>query len=188
MFESYTGESDKEKTYRYSDFSLKQFFKKASSETWFNNTVFIITADHTLFTSRTGFNTSFHIPLLIYSPSLIAPGKSDKVASHIDILPTILDILNVPAIHSSMGFSVLDSTKNRYAFMKYGSYFGMISKDYVLLDDLENSSRIYNYYSDPLFKKDLSDRISEIKEEMKKKLYAYIQQVTISIGENKVYK
>ncbi|OGU73165.1 MAG: hypothetical protein A2V93_09355 [Ignavibacteria bacterium RBG_16_34_14] len=188
LFESYKDESDKEKTYRYSDFSLRQFFKKASSEPWFKNTLFIITADHTLYTARTGFYTSFHTPLLIYSPSLVAPRKTNKVASHIDILPTILDILKIPTIHSAMGFSVLDSTKKRYAYVKYGPSFGIISDDYVLFDDLEHSPRIYNYHLDPMLKNDLSAELKEVKEDLNKKLYAYLQQVTHSIGENKVYK
>ena len=188
LFEQYKNESEIERAVRYSDFSLEQFFKKASQEAWFNNTIFIITCDHTLFDTRTGFYTAFHSPFLIYSPSLIKPAKNKRTVSHTDVLPTILELLKIKTVYSSMGFSAVDSTKEKYAFVKYGSYYGIISDDYVLLNDLTQAPKIFNYHLDPQLKNNLSLNLKDEIDDLNKKLLAFIQQATHAIGENKIYK
>ncbi|MET0937361.1 MAG: sulfatase-like hydrolase/transferase [Luteibacter sp.] len=81
---------------RYTDWALADFLKRAATKPWFDDTVFIITADHC---ANSAGKTSlpvdkYHIPLYIYSPKHIPPGRIDRLMSQIDIPPTLLGLLN----------------------------------------------------------------------------------------------
>ena len=86
--------SDSRRTMRYVDFALGQFMNKAKDQDWFENTIFIITADHGLniFKDKINDPRNGHIPFLIYN-SKFEHLTIDKLVSHIDILPTILDLI-----------------------------------------------------------------------------------------------
>lgn len=67
-----------------------------------DNTIIALTADHgenlgehdIYFDHWTLFDTDVHVPLVFYCPSLIPGGKTvDALASHIDIAPTLLDLI-----------------------------------------------------------------------------------------------
>ena len=70
----------------YSDYALGGFLDAASREPWFDNTVFVITADHCA--SSAGKTEipleKYHIPAMIYAPAFVAPGSVGKTASQID--------------------------------------------------------------------------------------------------------
>lgn len=75
----------------YSDWALGEFMKLAKTKPWFDDTVFILLADHTRLESN--YETAFKIPCVIYSPKHIAPRVDDKIYSQSQIMPTIIDIL-----------------------------------------------------------------------------------------------
>jgi phosphoglycerol transferase MdoB-like AlkP superfamily enzyme len=81
---------------RYTDWALADFLKRASTKPWFDDTIFVITADHCAASAgKTSLPVDkYHIPLFIYSPKHIAPGRIDRVMSQIDIPPTVLGLLN----------------------------------------------------------------------------------------------
>lgn len=87
------------KTIQYVDYSLQHFMKCAEKQAWYNNTLFIFTADHTgpFLHEDASFESRYQVPLLFYGPKLEWLKKIDtnQYAQHIDILPTILDILNI---------------------------------------------------------------------------------------------
>ncbi|MFM6983330.1 MAG: LTA synthase family protein [Chitinophagaceae bacterium] len=84
------------KAVQYTDHALRQFFKKVWKMKYFDNTVFIITADHPSHSKNEYYYTptgKYEIPLLIYGPKFITPGWNDSItASHTDIMPTILGL------------------------------------------------------------------------------------------------
>ena len=87
--------SKSRRTMRYVDFALGNFFEQAKEHTdWFENTIFIITADHGLniFKDKINDPRNGHIPFIIYNSQLESM-EIDKLVSHIDILPTILDLI-----------------------------------------------------------------------------------------------
>jgi phosphoglycerol transferase MdoB-like AlkP superfamily enzyme len=112
------------KAVQYTDHSLRLFFEQASKQKWFDNTVFIITADHPSHSVNEYYYTptgKYEIPLVIYSPKLIAPGSNENTtASHTDIMPSILSLAGVKDSFFAFGKSLFDSTK-RYPINKdYG--------------------------------------------------------------------
>lgn len=83
------------KTMAYNDYILKDFFDKIKNEEWYKNTIFIITADHGLSISRDIpiHPRNGHIPFIIFSELINQPIKIEKIVSQIDIMPTIIDLI-----------------------------------------------------------------------------------------------
>ncbi|MDO4728006.1 MAG: sulfatase-like hydrolase/transferase [Bacteroidota bacterium] len=123
------------KCIRYSDYALKEFFRTAQKQPWFNNTLFVITADHCNQVYYPEYQSALNrtaIPILFYSPSdPQLQGRDSHWAQHIDIYPTILDILGYNQPFRSWGRSLLNQEEvppfainylnNQYQFM-YGDY------------------------------------------------------------------
>lgn len=87
----------RESAVRYTDWALNDFIERARSKPWFADTLFILTADHCGSSAGQAQLPSFryHIPMWIYAPAHIAPGKFERMVSQIDIAPTILGLLGI---------------------------------------------------------------------------------------------
>jgi phosphoglycerol transferase MdoB-like AlkP superfamily enzyme len=80
---------------QYTDWAIADFLKRASTKPWFDDTIFVITADHCATSAgKTSLPVDrYHIPLFIYSPRHVQPGRVDRLMSQIDIPPTLLGML-----------------------------------------------------------------------------------------------
>ncbi|MDX1396371.1 MAG: sulfatase-like hydrolase/transferase, partial [Gemmatimonadota bacterium] len=61
----------------------------------------------------------FRIPALIFGPGVPEGRVDDQVASHLDLLPTVIDLAGWPVSHSSFGESLLRDREQR-ALLKAG--------------------------------------------------------------------
>ncbi|KRD57727.1 sulfatase [Flavobacterium sp. Root935] len=117
---------------KYTDYALRQFFNKAKEQPWFNNTVFVIVADHCA--SSAGKTQlpldKYRIPALIYSP-YSKPEKYTKLMSQIDIMPTLFGLLNFDYKSKFFGQDVLKPDYQPRAFIATYQDLGFI-KDNVL--------------------------------------------------------
>jgi phosphoglycerol transferase MdoB-like AlkP superfamily enzyme len=80
-------------TVRYTDNCLKQFFEVIKNEPWFQETIFIITGDHSSenFTKRyQGRDSKFEVPILVFDPSNPIAETLPGIIQHIDIVPLAL--------------------------------------------------------------------------------------------------
>ncbi|MFD2257293.1 LTA synthase family protein [Luteolibacter algae] len=81
---------------KYADWAIGDFIAKASGKPWFGRTLFVIVSDHCA--SSAGKEdidvTKYRIPGIIYNPGLIGKKKITKLASQIDVMPTVLGLLN----------------------------------------------------------------------------------------------
>ena len=78
------------------DISLKLFLKKYAKQPWFENTLFVITADHASGDLLPQYRTAvgrYAVPLLFYAPGsdLIGMDRTTTV-QQADILPTVLSL------------------------------------------------------------------------------------------------
>lgn len=81
---------------KYSDYAIGQLIKKASGKPWFEDTVFIFVGDHTASVAgkvELDMNR-YHVPCIIWSPGFIDPKRFDRIASQVDVAPTLLDLLH----------------------------------------------------------------------------------------------
>lgn len=108
------GEIPLHKAVGYTDFSLKMFFEKAEKQSWFNNTIFIITADHASHSKNSYFYSpmgKYEIPFLIYSPKYFSHQLIDTTTvSHLDVFPTIMHLTGTKNEFFSLGNSVFENT------------------------------------------------------------------------------
>jgi len=105
----------------YTDFSFKKFFEAAKKEPWYKNTLFIITADHCNQVDYTNYYSEqimnrLAIPILIFDPNGKYKGENTDLAQHIDIYPTILDMIGYKDPFRSWGSSLLDKNHKDFVF------------------------------------------------------------------------
>ncbi|MGZ5577387.1 MAG: LTA synthase family protein [Methylobacter sp.] len=81
---------------KYTDYAIHQFIEQAKTKPWFDNTVFVMVADHCAGSARkTELPVDkYHIPLFIYSPKHVPAKRIDVLSSQIDVAPTVLGFLN----------------------------------------------------------------------------------------------
>jgi phosphoglycerol transferase MdoB-like AlkP superfamily enzyme len=101
----------------YADFALRKFFEEAKKQPWYNNTLFILVADHTPASNNpefSGKNNIYRIPIAFYHPKKEIKKQEQNLFQQIDILPTLLDYLNISTEFYSFGSSYF-SNKRRFA-------------------------------------------------------------------------
>lgn len=112
---------------QYTDFAIKTLLTEAKNKPWFDNTIFVITADHCA--GSAGKNDlpleRYRIPLMIYAPKIIKSKEVFDIASQIDIAPTILSIMGVSYESKFYGVDILKKPANRAllgTYQKLGYY------------------------------------------------------------------
>ncbi|KAF0152442.1 MAG: putative sulfatase [Ignavibacteria bacterium] len=188
LFAEYKQETAFQAAMRYSDFSIQKFFEFAEKQHWYNNTVFVITGDHTFYTARNDIFSSFHIPLLIFDPAKSVSKKETKIGTHVDILPTILDLLHIPTVHSSMGRSLLDEKLSGFGAMTFYPNFLYFDDKSVYLDDFEKRKEFYKSYKSTDSKYNSYLRNKNESKEMERKLKAYVQATSKAVNHDLIYK
>lgn len=80
---------------KYTDYALGTFFAMAREKPWFDETIFVVIADHCAASAgRTSLPVvNYRIPFLIYAPGIVDPGIVDTLASQIDVAPTVFGLL-----------------------------------------------------------------------------------------------
>lgn len=117
---------------QYTDYAIGRFVEEAKSHAWFNDTLFIITADHCASVAgKTKLPIEhYHIPLLFYAPALVKPGVDSEVGSQIDLSPTILDLMGVGGEDQFFGRSYLNpDRKDARAFLSNYQQIGYYKND-----------------------------------------------------------
>ncbi len=92
-------EHRRENAVKYSDFALGQFFRAAKLESYWNNTIFIVIADHgaRVYGSQSIPIHSYEIPLVILGPAAVkTPERIGQLGNSLDVAPTILGLLGRP--------------------------------------------------------------------------------------------
>ena len=118
---------------KYTDYALKQFFKMASKQPWFKNTVFVILADHCASSSgKTELPMDkYHIPAFIYSPGFIPAQVETVLMSQIDIMPTLFGLLHFSYNSKFYGQDIFAPDYKPRAFVATYQDLGLI-KDNIL--------------------------------------------------------
>jgi phosphoglycerol transferase MdoB-like AlkP superfamily enzyme len=121
---------------KYTDYCINKFLKDASKKTWFNNTIFVIVADHCASSAgsvQLPVNV-YHIPLLIYAPTHIQPSMVSTLTAQIDIAPTVLGLLNFSYKSKFFGQDVLNTPADkRRAYISTYQGLGFIKNDQLII-------------------------------------------------------
>ncbi len=91
----------------YADFALRRFYETAKSMPWFQDTLFVITADHTSkqeYPENDNLEGRFHVPLVLIMNDKPLPFPDSVLASpvqHADLSETLLDIARLSQAKAS---------------------------------------------------------------------------------------
>lgn len=177
------------KSIRYADYSLREFFNEAKKQPWYNNTIFVITGDHTCSPYHDEYKTTvgaFGVPLIFYSPDASLLGLDKRTAQQIDILPSVLSYLNYDEPFFAFGKDLFNQSVDNIAVNYTGNTFQLIWDNWVIQHDMENTIALYDLSTDPLQKDNLVEKNPAEQSRMEKKVKAVIQQYNNRMVENRM--
>lgn len=119
-----------ENSVRYVDWCIGQFFEKAKQSPYWNDTLFLIVADHD---SRVWGQTlvplkHFHIPALILGGGVEAK-KDERIISQLDLPVTLLSLAGISAQHPMIGHDLTQENAGGRAMMQYNDNYGFLRGD-----------------------------------------------------------
>ncbi len=121
---------------KYADYALGHFFKKARDSNYWHNTVFLVVADHDERVRGASLVpiASYHIPGLIMAADL-EPRVYHRLASQIDLAPTLLGLLGIEAGVPMIGRNLLslDDEDPGRAVMQFGNNHAFMVGDRVVI-------------------------------------------------------
>jgi len=132
---------------KYTDWAINDFLERASSKDWFNDTVFVIIADHqALAAGKAALPINcYHIPCLIYAPNLISPEKCDKLISQMDIAPTLLGIIGLSYNTKFLGHDINKITESdERAFISTYQMLGYVKNDTLITLTPDKEAKAYH--------------------------------------------
>ncbi|MFA5489650.1 MAG: LTA synthase family protein [Candidimonas sp.] len=134
-----------ENTVRYADWAIGQFFEKAKRSAYWDDTVFLVVADHD---ARVGGANlvplrHFHIPALILGAD-VAARRDERLISQIDLPVTLLSLIGVDGEHPMIGRDLTGESGER-AMMQYGENYGYLKHDMLIVLEPHRPASQYRY-------------------------------------------
>ncbi len=173
----------------YTDHSLAEFFHTIKHMSWYNNTLFVITADHTSEGYYPFYQSSigqYAIPLLFFQPGSDLKGKSTGIAQQTDIMPTVLNYLGYDKNYLAFGNDLFDSTSSRFSIHFISGIYGLLKDDHYLEFDGSASTQLFDLKPDPLQKRNVLQVKKTEKEKLELFMKAFIQQYNNRVIENRL--
>ena len=173
----------------YTDHALRKFFAYAQQQAWYENTLFVITADHTNQVSLPEYATAkglFEVPIAFYSPQWSQGEVHEQSAvSQTDIMPSVLAYLGYQKPFFAFGKDILTKEKEtQWAVCYNHPAYQLLSDSLLLQFDGQNTYAVYNYQNDPLLQNNIANEIDY--SAMERYLRAYIQQYIYRLTTNQL--
>ena len=157
---------------------------------WYDNTIFVITADHTssniLFDeTRTAWGF-YSIPIIYFKPDHSLQGTDKGITQQIDIMPTILRHLHYDEDFIAFGRDALGDSTQQFAFNYRDNVYQIFEGDYLLVFDGSKTVGLYNFKTDKMVEHNLLGSKPEVATPMEKKIKAVIQQYNNRLIDNRM--
>ena len=187
----------------YSDHALRQFFATARKQPWYENTLFVITADHTSGATDPCYKTSlgnYAVPIILYAPgdTTLCGYDCEKVVEQVDIMPTVLDYLHYDRPYLAFGKDMLTTPADESHALHWvasANGYEYVSGPYVYEFDGEKMTAAYRYRTDSLLRQNVlasvpKDTLQQATRRMQSVIQQYMQrmvgdQLVIRTGEKK---
>ncbi|MFT3885543.1 MAG: sulfatase-like hydrolase/transferase [Flavobacteriales bacterium] len=144
----------------YVDMALRRFFERARRSPWYGNTLFVLTGDHTF-----GYNVHpaaysnaagrFAVPILFLKGDGSLNGGTGEVVQHLDIGPSILDLVGYEGRINTFGRSVFRNDRQAYAAQYINGQYQRIQAGRLLFFDGTRATGLFDPATDTLFHNDL---------------------------------
>jgi phosphoglycerol transferase MdoB-like AlkP superfamily enzyme len=178
------------KCIEYSDLSLREFFKEASRQSWYKNTLFILSADHSLpssdhkeYITSTGL---FSIPIIFYHPNSNLVGLDSTLMQQIDIFPTVMGYLKYDAPYFAFGSDRFRKAEIPFVVNYINGYYQFMEGDYLLQSDGKKLLTAYRYKEDPYYRYNLAEGNDSLMNRHFDRYKAFMQQYNNRMVENRL--
>jgi phosphoglycerol transferase MdoB-like AlkP superfamily enzyme len=110
---------------KYTDYAIGRFLAQAKTKPWFDDTLFVIVADHCASVAgKTQLPVAkYHIPMIFYGPKIVKPNHFKSLVSQIDVPPTLLEVMGFHGLEHFFGQNVFEKSnpQNRAFISNYQS-------------------------------------------------------------------
>ena len=132
---------------KYADYALGKFINKAKTRPYWENTVFLVVADHDVrvFGSEPVPLKSFHIPAVVLNSDMKSK-RDPRLVSQIDLPVTLMSLLGIDQATPMLGFDLTKSYPVERAMMQYYDNFAYLENDraVILMPNQQTSYWRYN--------------------------------------------
>ena len=139
--------TSREGAVKYTDFALKELFKKAKTKPWFKNTVFVIIADHCA--SSAGKDEidvdNYHIPAFIVNLPENQNQKITQQCSQIDLWPTLFSLFHWNYESDFFGKDVLNPHFEQRALLGTYRKLVLMKKEKVMILSDQKKQAFYTW-------------------------------------------
>lgn len=171
------------RTIGYTDHALRRFMDYAKTQPWYNNTLFVFTADHTNALTHNEYTNDkgvYEVPIIFFDPACdTARYETQMPVAQVDIMPSILSYVGYDEPYIAFGEDVLTQTLEHKYVVNYNQPIYQCFSNHLLVQfDGQHITHIYDFRQDRLLQNDLLNELQSSPEvqDMLNYLKAYIQQ------------
>ncbi|MBQ2188957.1 MAG: sulfatase-like hydrolase/transferase [Bacteroidales bacterium] len=184
--------TDFEKTVRYTDDALRNFFETISKYDWFDSTIFVIVGDHVnpehRFDNYLNGYGQYQIVTAFYAPNIIKPLRTNIMAQQTDIGASLIAALGYNDSIFSFGRNVFDSLQEPCFSSYLNNIYQYSDGKYMLQSDGNNITAVFDLEDDPC----LYNNLYKVGEEerwngLNNKFRMFLQQYNNRMINNKLY-
>ena len=184
--------TDFEKTVRYTDDALRNFFETISKYDWFDSTIFVIVGDHVnpehRFDNYLNGYGQYQIVTAFYAPSIIKPLKTNIMAQQTDIGASLIAALGYNDSIFSFGRNVFDSLQEPCFSSYLNNIYQYSDGKHMLQSDGNNITAVFDLDDDPCLNENLyKEEDDEQWNELNNKFRMLLQQYNNRMINNKLY-
>ena len=164
----------------YTDDALRKFFDAARLEPWYNNTLFVITGDHTGITDIPEYKTDtgrYLIPIVFYTPDGSLKGLQEGIAQQLDIKPTILGYLGYSKPYFSFGQNLLETSQENTCALNYPGSIQYYKDNWMLQFDGEKAIGLFRWQDDIFQADNLMEANPDVAARLELETKAQLQQL-----------
>lgn len=182
-------------TVAYADMSIQRFFEKAAKQPWYNNTLFVLTADHTSLNSYPEYTTDlgyYKVPIIFFAPGMpeLQGMDHEKIVEQIDIMPSVLGLLGYDRPFVGFGQDIFHTPAEDKIAVNYipaSGIYQLLKGDYLIQFDGTNVLHAYRFRTDTLMQEDVKDSMpQDTLKEMENTLKSIIQQYMQRMNNNEL--
>ena len=160
-----TQKSLRHKAIQYADYALGQFINKAKTRPYWQDTIFLVVADHDARALGKELVPikNFHIPGVILN-SEKSHFSDERIVSQIDLAPTLLSQMGITNISPMLGHDLNDPEASGRAMMQYAENFAYMQDDKVTILQPQKppSNFTYDFERKILSPRKLNQSLSDI--------------------------
>lgn len=174
----------------YTDYALQAFFEKVKQAPWYNNTLFVITADHCSPYASSDFYAAgagrYQVPILFFAPGdTLLKGSNSKLMQHVDILPSVMHYLNYKQSFFALGNSAFDTMATRFVINKLSGVYEWIDENYRLKINDGHVTEAYVFPADSVGAINIAETYN-LKTAQNQYWKAFLQVYTAAMIDNKM--